>query len=349
MKVVNVIYMVCFYITPCLGSPGDNLDEFIDCTYACEYQRKCYGSDIHYIDPETNDFSDVHFFYTPRVYSDFLLWDCIADCDYQCQQIITRMRIHEDEEIYQFHGKWPFLRLFGTQEFFSVIFSIGNFIPHYQGYQRLKAKFISPKTSLYNNILINYTYVAIAGMAAWTASSIFHFRDLIVTEKLDYFFAGLTVLSAFHALFARMTRLYLYKTLSLIFTGCVVFIFIIHLLRLYIDWSYTYNMRFNVFFGILQYGLLVFLAYQNYQSLKRQRDTVYNYRTRMIKLCVVPVVLVLVTAMAMSLELFDFFSYNFQIDAHALWHAATIIPSHYLYEFLIEDFDYIMENKQSRD
>ncbi|CAL9736386.1 protein Per1p [Monosporozyma servazzii] len=348
MKLLNVLSSLSLFIAFCMGSPGDNLDEFIDCTYACEYQRNCYGSEVNYIDPETNAFSKVQFFDTPVVYADFLLWDCIADCDYQCQQIITKMRIREDKEIYQFHGKWPFLRLFGTQELYSVLFSIGNFIPHYQGFHRLKAKFVSPKSSPFNNILINYTYVAIAGMAAWTASSIFHLRDLIVTEKLDYFFAGLTVLSAFHALFARMTRLYLYKTLSTIFTGSVVFIFVIHLLRLYIDWSYTYNMRFNVFFGILQYGLLMFLSYQNYQSLKDHKN-IYHYRTKLIKLCVIPVVLVVVTAMAMSLELFDFFSYQFQIDAHALWHAATIIPSHYLYEFLIEDFDYIAEAKQSRD
>lgn len=332
------------------ASPGDNLDEFIDCTYACEYQRKCDGSMINYIDKDRNAFSAVQFSFTPVFYSRFLLWDCISDCDYQCQQIITRLRVHHNEELLQFHGKWPFLRLFGTQELFSVLFSVGNFLPHYQGYQKLKMKLETRRGSQsFNKLLHNYQYVSIAGMLAWTASTIFHFRDLIVTEKLDYFFAGLTVLSAFHGLFSRMTRLYLYPLMSRVFTWCMIFIFGVHLLRLYLDWSYTYNMRFNVFFGVLQYMLILLLAYQNYTSLM-QRNTPMKYgRGKMIvKLCVVPVGLVVFTAMAMSLELFDFFNYQFQIDAHALWHAATIIPSYYLYEFLIQDFEYILENKQWR-
>lgn len=342
-------------LKPTVASPGDNLDEFIDCTYACEYQRQCPGSMIHYIDPETNMFHKVQFTDTPWLYSHWLLWDCISDCDYQCQQVVTRLRIHDNEEVYQFHGKWPFLRLFGTQELFSVIFSVGNFIPHYQGYHKLlnTLKQSSVKQQAYGNVLINYTYVAIAGMSAWTASSIFHFRDTLVTEKLDYFFAGLTVMSAFHALFSRMTRLYLYKTLSQIFTMCMCFIFALHLLRLYIDWSYTYNMRFNVFFGVLQYMLLLLLSYQNYMTITRNKKSdisLYNdkhKRQQIIELCITPVLLVIFTGMAMSLELFDFFQYNCQIDAHALWHACTIIPSFYLYKFLLADWQQLAEQKHS--
>lgn len=128
---VVTLLVHCFLVT---CSPGDNLDEFIDCTYACEYNRRCPNSQINYIDPETNMFHDIEFFDTPPLYSKLLFWDCISDCDYQCQHIITRWRIDEEEEIYQFHGKWPFLRVLGTQEFFSTIFSIGNFIPHYKGF-----------------------------------------------------------------------------------------------------------------------------------------------------------------------------------------------------------------------
>lgn len=349
---MNLFRLFLFLLSPIfikgtLSSPGDNLDEFIDCAYACEYKRKCPGSMINYIDPITNEFyNGVDFQDTPYIYKKFLFWDCISDCDYQCQQIITKRRIKENEEIYQFHGKWPFLRIFGTQEFFSVIFSVGNFIPHYYGLRRLQIQFNKYQRTPYRNILINYMYVAIAGLLAWSASTIFHLRDLLITEKLDYFFAGLTVLVAFHGLFSRMTRLYLYETFSMVFKGCMVFIFIVHLLRLYLDWSYTYNMRFNVFFGILQYLLLLLLSYQNYVSLKSSKEIVYRYNQRILKLCIIPIGLVTFTGLAMSLELFDFFSYDYQIDAHALWHAATVVPTYYLYEFLIEDFNYIIETNK---
>lgn len=331
-----------------IASPGDNLDEFQDCTYACEFQNSCPGSQIGYIDTSTNEFSDYKFEDCPALLSVFLAWDCISNCDYQCQQIITQLRIQDEEEIYQFHGKWPFLRLFSTQELFSTLFSIGNFVAHYNGYQKLtesihKLENRGDKRRLV--LLRNYTYVAIAGMLAWTASTIFHWRDLLITETFDYFFAGGTVLTAFHAIFSRMTRLDQNPQLAKIFSWSVVLIFALHLLRLYFDWSYTYNMRFNVFFGLLQYILLLLLAYQNYVTLRSphssKRAGLYEKRSTLIfNLCIVPVLLVGSTAMAMSLELFDFFSYKWQIDAHALWHMCTIWPSWVLYGFFLKDFNF---------
>ena len=121
-------------------SPGDNLDEFWDCRDACEYQRRCPGSPIDWIDSEKNEFASHAFEDTPFVLSKFLFWSCIGDCDYQCQQIITKMRMEQGEEILQFHGKWPFLRLLTMQELFSAVFSMGNFIPHYRAFLKLRSK-----------------------------------------------------------------------------------------------------------------------------------------------------------------------------------------------------------------
>jgi len=41
--------------------------------------------------------------------------------------------------------------------------------------------------------------------------------------------------------------------------------------------------------------------------------------------------------MAMSLELLDFPPLADALDAHALWHAATILPTVYWYRFLVLD------------
>lgn len=344
----QLILLLLFSPSTILASPGDNLDEFIDCTYACEFQRSCPHSEIAYIDSTTNEFSKYNFEETPRLLTQFLFWDCISDCDYQCQQIITKLRIADDEEIYQFHGKWPFIRLLGCQEIFSTLFSIANFIPHYWGYQKLTEKiqrvqYRGDRRRV--NLLQNYTYVAISGMLAWTASSAFHMRDLLITEKLDYFFAGGTVLSGFHAIFSRITRLDQRPHLAKVLSWSVILIFALHILRLYIDWSYTYNMRFNICFGLLQYILLLLLAYQNYKSLKTQKKTQispYNMPSkRVFKLCIIPIVLVVSTALAMCLEVFDFFSYTWQIDAHALWHLCTILPSWFLYDFFLTDFNFV--------
>ncbi|CCK69186.1 Per1p KNAG_0C00730 [Huiozyma naganishii CBS 8797] len=350
---VHIALSMLLAVSPTVrASPGDNLFEFEDCCDACVVQRRCDGGQLGEDTPMVNAYSAYTFKELPAVYSRWLAWDCHADCDYQCQQIITGERAEQKLELYQFHGKWPFVRAFGMQEFFSTVFSVANFVPHYWGYKRIAGKLArqGQTTPARTNALQNYLAVAVAGMCAWSASTVFHFRDLLVTEKLDYFFAGLTVLSAFHALFIRMTGMYALPKLRTWFTRSVVAIFALHLLRLYIDWSYTYNMRFNVFFGCLQYLLILQLSYQNYKLLRSRRSgRGHSPQGALLwHLCVVPVLLVVSTSMAMSLELFDFFSYRFQIDAHALWHLATVVPSYYLYEFLLRDYDYIVEPKTQR-
>lgn len=333
-----------------LGSPGDRLSEFQDCNDACEHRRTYSQSQATGLDISENEFSHIAFKQTPILLQWLLFWDYRADCDYQCQQIVTRDRIVNNKEMHQFHGKWPFIRLFGMQEFFSVIFSVGNFLPHYYGYQKLLKRlnmlqYRGKAETSPSKLLKSYMLVAVAGMLAWSASSIFHLRDLLITEKLDYFFAGGTVLSGFHAIFTRIARLDRHPFLSRLFTWSVILIFGLHILRLYIDWSYTYNMRFNVLFGLLQYILLLLLAFNNYKLLQKQPKSKIRPNipsSKNIKqLCLMPVILVLTTASGMSFELFDFFNYRWQIDSHALWHLCTIWPSWELYEFFIADFNFV--------
>lgn len=325
------LYVVWLISCNVIASPGDNLAEFTDCVRTCENKRNCLGKSS---DP-ANSFIDRKFEETALIYK-LLFWDCSSDCDYQCQQIITTMRIAENKKVYQFHGKWPFKRLLGLQEFYSTIFSIGNFVPHYKGLKLLLSALKRiPEADKTRIVLKNYLYVALAGMLAWFCSSIFHTRDLIVTEKMDYFFAGATVLTGFHAIFIRVTRLDQSPRMAKLFSLCVLLIFSLHILRLYLDWSYTYNMRFNIFFGLLQYVLLVILAISNYKNLKAsEKGLVYD-------LSIVPIGMVAFTALAMSSELLDFFNYEWQIDSHAIWHALTIAPSCYLYTFFLKDYQHL--------
>lgn len=341
---LNTVYLCLRCVS---GSPGDLLDEFVECKEICESEYTFTG-----LKQGASNLYQKYSFHTsiPLVYK-VLLWDYKSDCDYQCQQIITQKRINENQEIYKFHGKWPFKRMFGFQEFFSSLFSIGNFIPHYRGHL-----FLNKQLGIFNRseskvILYGYWYLSIAGMFAWFFSTIFHTRDLEITEKFDYFFAGATVLSGFHAIFLRVMRLDKIPKLKRIFSSGIIVIFSLHILRLYLDWCYTYNMRFNVFFGILQYVLLITLSIQNRKRLNRiliRKNSLYSnkqYFQLMFKLFTVPLLLVGFTIIAMSSELFDYFSYTWQIDSHALWHALTILPSWYMYNFFVADYVYIVNGQ----
>lgn len=348
MKFCTLLALLPAFTTLSLASPGDQLIEFQYCQDACEEQNRCPGYQDLYT--SSNPYNQHPFEQTPLFLSFFLFWDCASNCDYQCQQIITEERVLRDFEIYQFHGKWPFIRRFTMQEFFATVFSILNFIPHYYGFLNLKKRYDAAilRDDRKSVLLRNYIIVSISGMMAWTASTIFHWRDLVITEKFDYFFAGCTVCLGFHAVISRILRLDKRNSVQNIFSMVVSIIFFLHILRLYIDWSYTYNMRFNIFFGLLQYISLIGLGVKNYMSLTSKKKHKFSYGNkynihshRIMRLCAVPILLVIGTSLVMSLELNDFFSYTFQIDAHAIWHAGTVIPSFYLYQFFTDDYEYL--------
>lgn len=359
-----------FFLNPLLisASAGDWIPEQIQCKYHCE-KNYCLKTEPP-LDEDVDILINPPFIpskqsVTPNFIDVFLLWDCQSLCDYQCQQLTTNMlqekiattdlktQKEQELEIEQFHGKWPFVRIAYIQEFWSTVFSLGNFIPHFTALSKLnKNQNIYSKSNSNNNnnksnnndlLINNYKLVALMGCCAWISSFIFHFRDLIVTEKLDYFFAGATVLSGFYAISVRVfvggDKRKQTKYGKLAFSLCAL-IFMAHILRLYFDWSYTYNMRFNIFFGVLQYIMLITVGISNYFKYKG------NKYLNVFKLSFTPIFLVFFTGLSMSFELFDIFIPSLQIDSHALWHCMTIWPSFKLYDFFIEDHKALMSSQK---
>lgn len=291
-------------------------------------------------------------------------WNCVLNCDYECQRIVTKERCKNNQEIYQFHGKWPFLRVFGIQELASVIFSIGNYMVHAIGIKKvLEAKRQADPMIKYEYIvLIICSFIA---MFAWICSTVFHIRDSLVTERLDYFVAGLTVLSGFYGVFTRYFRLYLpnRKLQRVLFTIACILAYTWHIYRLVDDWLYTYNMQANITLGVLQnilWGFLCFDLYCKYYELennglvykeKRSNHLDYikpgrllipSFYSRSFKLySLYPLLLCVIVIAGMSLEIFDFPPIFFDlVDAHSLWHLVTIIPAFYgWYDWMIWDIN----------
>lgn len=307
-------------VLPSLASLGDELDEFEDCLAACE------STACHTTSTSRNNVFLKHSFDNVPVPLSLLLWDCPSNCDYQCQQIVTTMRSDHGEEVLQFHGKWPFKRLLGTQEFASALFSIFNFMPHYTHFLR-SMKFARNHRGSMRVLYQNIVLMSGITMCAWFFSTIFHIRDILLTERLDYFFAGATVLSGFHGLLIRVLRLdkepVKRKVVSII--CCLMYLY--HFLRLNYDWSYTYNMQANIAIALCQYGLLLKLGYEHYK-----RDPSDLLWTK-------PPLLIFSVMCAMSFEIFDFISLRYQVDAHAMWHLFTVLPGYWLYDFLYADIE----------
>ncbi|KAK9478712.1 Per1-like protein [Lipomyces japonicus] len=306
------------------ASAGDRLPEFKECVSAC-MSTVCDNN-------------------PPRLpfYLTALFWDCPQDCDYECQRKITTERNLEDKEILQFHGKWPFKRFLGIQEPASVVFSILNFIPHYHAIFELRKKI--PENDARSNYYLKnfYLVVPVLGMNAWIWSSVFHCRDFRLTERLDYFSAGLYVMTGFYFGIVRIFRLDRIEHARLlhVFTVACIVAVASHISYLsLIKFSYSYNMIANVSVGVLQNLIWCYYSISQYffvQASSRQAWKLW------------PIANVILLTFAMSLELFDFPPLLDAIDAHSLWHAATIIPSYWWYEWMKKDAEEVASIKSRR-
>lgn len=350
-----------------LGSPGNDLDEFHDCIFQCE-QLTCYRNPYNMVQDEIwhevvaqgreDEFEwhnyDPSWQFQPMplpLHLKLLLWTCPSNCNYQCQRLVTKDRVRDGEEVLQFHGKWPFLRIWGIQEFASMIFSLGNLWVHYLGYERVSRAIdevgatsravVTPQLRLLK-------VIAAVTMAAWVCSTVFHVRDFLVTERLDYYMAGLTVLSGFYGIGCRYLKLYLpSRRLGwLIFTGGCAYAYYYHVHRLETDWLYTYNMRANLTVGVLQYvfwALHCFGLYTKFYEeeqlnqhnlnhlhyLQPSRVVGYSFHSRSPKLySLYPLLLCMIVIFGTALEIFDFAPVFYSlVDAHSLWHLVTIVPA----------------------
>jgi hypothetical protein len=290
------------------ASLGDRSQEFRECLQVCA-DENC---------GPTSDPTPIPF------HRRLLLWDCPSECDYTCQHIVTARRVARREPIVQFHGKWPFHRFMGMQEPFSVLCSLGNLWAHYYGLRKIRTH-IPPTYTLRPF----YEWLAGVGIASWVFSSIFHTRDFQLTEELDYFAAGASVLYGLYYTPVRIWRLDKnsprQQSILRAWTLLCGFLYLCHVGYLkFVRWNYTYNMAANVAAGIVQNVLWSYFSIDKYRR-SRQSWAIW------------PGLVVAWVIFAMSMELFDFAPWLGAIDAHSLWHLMTIAPTVLWYNFLIRD------------
>ncbi|KAH1555109.1 hypothetical protein KXV92_001914 [Aspergillus fumigatus] len=221
--------------------------------------------------------------------------------------------------VVQFHGKWPFRRILGMQEPFSVLFSLLNLLAHWNGIGRIKET-----VPAWHSLRPYYLTFGYCGLACWTFSMLFHTRDFPLTEKLDYFGAGANVMYGLYLAIIRILRLDQGKprykpTLRRLTTTICVLLYTMHVCYLsFWSWDYTYNMIANIVVGAIQNILWTGFSIVRYQK----QGKVWMAWPGMIVVWIM---------LAMSLELQDFPPWHGLIDAHSLWHLGTVIPTAWWY------------------
>lgn len=205
-----------------------------------------------------------------------------------------------------------------------MIFSLLNFLAHDHGMKVIREKI--PASYPLRRFYLGFGYF---GLASWIFSCIFHTRDFALTEKLDYFGAGASVL---YGLFLSVVRVFRldketpkHSSVLRAWIGLCITLYIAHISYLsFWRFDYTYNMAANVAVGIVQNLIWSWFSVSRYQKTKRMWAAW-------------PGLIVAWVILAMSLELFDFPPWWGAVDAHSLWHLMTVFPTLWWYSFLIKD------------
>lgn len=347
------------FVLAAKASVGDSLPEFQDCFADCR-NTLCVSPLSASSKYQQDSISPL----AVRLFS----WDCDLDCDYKCQQIVSRERKQAGIPMVQFHGKWPFKRVFGITELFSTVFSLGNFLVNYRNYGKIKRhrKYVAYRDPEKATMLSQFLFLLLMAMIGWTFSTIFHIRDFPTTEKLDYIGAGAIVVAHFNAIVVRKFELFRAdKTVARrLFQTALLIFFVLHYAKLYHDWDYAYNMSIHIVFGILSLTLWILHSF----AVRRQylrRPHFYNnsiqllpYETKILtklnylgisktkNIPLIPVALNLFLISAISFEVLDFEPIASLVDGHALWHLCTIFPPIVWYDWNIWELEMSSLQKQ---
>ncbi|CAE6478843.1 unnamed protein product [Rhizoctonia solani] len=329
MILTRLFYSILPFVAAISASSGDRSPPFQQCLSTC-VARTCTEANGA---PRTSGL--------PLVLR-LTRWTCADDCKYQCTHILTDIALSQQQgsssrpsmRIHQYYGKWPFWRLAGMQEPASVLFSVLNLAAHAAGMKKILKEV--PKYFHMRTLYLVWSGLA---MNAWIWSSVFHTRDTPITEMLDYFSAGLVIL---YSLFFTVVRLFHLHplmpnspsgpTYRLWAISCgLMYLGHISYLTLLPRFDYAYNMAANLIVGLIHNALWLLYPWGSIR-LFPGRDK--HYRP---SFSFQPALFVLLTTLATSLELFDFPPWHRIIDAHALWHLATVPIVPLWYDFLVKD------------
>ncbi|KAJ3566103.1 hypothetical protein NP233_g7214 [Leucocoprinus birnbaumii] len=191
-----------------------------------------------------------------------------------------------------------------------------------------------------------YLTWSLTSINAWIWSSVFHTRDLPITEKMDYFSAALAILYAFYYTTIRLFHLYSspykltqasrgWKFYALTWLCSLAFLGHVTYLTSLPRFDYTYNMAFNLIVGLAHN--ILWTLYSLPSSLSILRRFPSRSRSYRPSFSTKAGIFVLLTTGATALELFDFPPWALIIDAHSLWHLVTAPIAYYWYNFLVND------------
>lgn len=202
----------------------------------------------------------------------------------------------------------------------SVLFSLLNLAAHASGFRRLRRSLSRrPAPAAPRGVTVLWAAFFALSVNSWLWSALFHSRDTKRTEMADYFSAG--ALLAFSA-FMPVARFLGPSSVAAKLAAAALLLGLLRHFRYMalVLFDYGWNMKVCVGFGVAQSALWV-----GFTQARR-----HPARGRIA-------LLVAAVHAASLLELLDFPPVAGWLDAHALWHAATLLPTKWWYDFAATD------------
>ncbi|GFZ43402.1 hypothetical protein JCM24511_01122 [Saitozyma sp. JCM 24511] len=326
-----VLLAVAFVALPAAASSGDRNPTFQHCLRGCQ---------LTYCDPSQPPISP---------WLRMAGWSCVDNCKYSCAHSFTD-NIRAGGRWHQFYGKWPFYRLGPIQEPISALASLGNLFVNLKGLEQVRRR-VRQENGLRRWLEV----LAFVQVNTWVWSAVFHCRDTPFTERLDYLSATITIAYTLLYTVLRVTGLLTplrTSRLAIPVAACFGLLVVSHWTYLLSfpagAFPYGYHTKFNLVLAAahnllwilwttsfyvtippLQIGRWTFALPHPYPPNDPRRVRAKDANT--------PAVLVGLTTLAMSFELLDFAPVFRLLDAHALWHIATIPLAVGWWTFLCND------------
>ena len=336
----NLFWVCAFsYVLKIFSSKGDASPKFKYCLEKCKVQAcniKAERNEAS-VEPGNLVFFNQTQFEAPFRRKDleprFLsgLWSCKALCDYECMH----RREKDENALYnkfgnrrkmdQYYGKWPFIRVFGMQEFFSVIFSLTNLASNFYGYKRL----LLPLAGLTEHHPFRWTYdlYFVCHCLAWIGSAMYHTRDTMLTTHLDYYLSMLVSLATLYVTLLRVLNVQRLSQQLYLLAIMAIYYFRYVYSMTFVSFDYGYHVQLCILQGATS-GLL-WLSWYIYR-VHLLKDAHVRGRSNILYFIVGAV-------LASLFEVYDFPPLLGLLDAHACWHACTGPLLQFWYSFLHSD------------
>lgn len=297
------------------GSHGDQQPEYQECLANCERAEQC---------------DRRRFPAHQSTINKFFGWTCPAECQYQCMWTVERSNRAAGMPVLQYHGKWPFRRIWGMQEPASALFSLGNFFAHAYGYYyiyRPGMRLVKTPSHWFLHSLVMANYYG--SLNVWLWSAVFHSRDVYWTMLLDYASAVGLILIGMATSICRGLNIRERRRRHLLLLLCSLY-YVRHIYYMtMVQFSFAWNMK------VAGVALGIYFFFYISWSLAHLYHGKRSHSRYLLLACLSMIA-------GASLEILDFAPWLHLFDAHALWHAATVPISILWYKFYLGDLQYDM-------